>query len=142
MHKENVQKLSTPLADYQLTKNRVLYTQAKGVEFTDENMEENYQQLKEFLGGEKVFILSDTTNTQPYDKKHRLAFEKQAEEFAIAVALTAKSSLGIAVANIFIMMLQKPIPVKMFKTEEKALRWLNEQRPHSFKKFKDSFNKD
>ncbi|MFT7344877.1 MAG: hypothetical protein ACI9XP_001466 [Lentimonas sp.] len=122
---ETKKSLKTPLAHMEFDDQQILHFALNGKEVTDDSIEKNYLMVKEFLSGKKVCFYVDNTESQPYDKKYRLAFEQQLEEFCEAVAVTSGSVIGTAVANIFIAMTKTKVPIRVFNKKESALNWLD-----------------
>ncbi|MBU2020242.1 MAG: hypothetical protein KJ941_11410 [Bacteroidetes bacterium] len=118
--------LSTDLADYFFDEFNILHIKVKDVEFTDEIIEANYNLVRQFIGETKVKMFVDNTVTIPYDKKQRLSFERQTDEFSLALAITSNSVIGNAISNIFIAMSKVKVPMKLFKKEASAIEWLRE----------------
>jgi len=114
----------TPLATYAFDIYGIVHVESSGAEVTDQAVETNYQMLKAFLKGEKVKMFIDNTQSVPYEKKYRLSFERQLHQFCTAVAITSKSKIGIAVAQIFLAMTKVEFPIKIFKDNTEALQWL------------------
>lgn len=121
---EFVRVLETEMCTYSFDTHGVLHIIPNKIEVTDELIESNYKQVKDFIGTRKVLMFVDSTQSLPIDKKQRLAFEKQSEEFCLALAFTSKSNLGHAVASIFIAMTRTKVPMKIFRKKSDALRWL------------------
>ena len=120
----NITTLRTPLAEYHFDEHGILQVVTSSVVIDDENLQESYELMKNFLGGKKVCMCVDNTNSQPYNKKYRLNFEQQLEEFCLAVAVTSNSRVGSAVANIFIAMTKTKVPMKIVRNKEHAIEWL------------------
>lgn len=116
--------LETAMCFYEFDSHGVLHITPKNVESTDEIVASNYKDVKAFIGSRKVLMYVDSSSSLPVDKKQRLAFEKQSEEFCLALAFTSKSTLGYAVASIFIAMTKSKIPMKIFRKKSDALTWL------------------
>jgi len=118
--------LTTPVATYTFDARGVLHIVSSGIEVDDSILESNFHAVKNFLGGQKTKMFADVTRSTPFDKRYRLAFEKQANELCLALAMTSESVLGTAVANIFIAMSRSKVPMKMFNRKDQALKWLDQ----------------
>jgi hypothetical protein len=123
----NKKNISTEIAEYQIDEHNILHITMKGAQMTDENIESNYQILKDFLDGKKIKMYIDNSISTPYDKKQRLSFERQTDEFCEAMAITSNSVIGNAIANIFIAMSNSKVPIKLLKKKEQAIKWLTKQ---------------
>lgn len=118
--------LKTAMCLYEFDDTHILHVTPFPVDLTDSIIEENYLLLKDFVNNKKVKMFVDNSNGLPFDKKHRLAFERQSEEFCSAIAFYSNSVVGNAIANIFVAMTRTVIPMKIFGNQTRALNWLRE----------------
>lgn len=85
---------------------------------------------KEHQKVDKALLLIDQREFWTITKEAKEFSERddvQAQNKAIAL-LTGNSLPSIMVANAYIKLYKPEVPVKMFKSKEKALKWLKEQR--------------
>jgi hypothetical protein len=120
-------QLQTEMANYHIDNKGILHIEQKGVEITDEIIEGNYRSVSAFLEKKKYAMFCDATDSLPIDKKARLAFEVQSEEYCLALAIVSDSVLGRAVTNVFFALTKSTFPMKLFKEKQEALTWLEQQ---------------
>lgn len=80
--------------------------------------------FKKMLGGKKVNILLDITESSPSDKKTRDYMAVEMPIFTKSLALVSTSPLGRMMANLFFGLKPPPYPAKIFSTEEEAREWI------------------
>ena len=73
-------------------------------------------------------MLVDTTNTQPFQKKLRQHYQEQVQEFSLGVAVTSRSKIGYALANLYFALIRTSVPMKIFNSNAEALDWITSQQ--------------
>jgi len=84
---------------------------------------------KKFTNNLKYPVLIKDNNTVKIDKSARDYFASDAGAQGInAVAVIANSVYKVTLMNFFIVVLPPKMPVKLFKSEEKAMNWLEKHK--------------
>ncbi len=105
----------------------ILYSVAKKVpQQTVEEAKMTMEELRIIIGGKKVCLLSDSTDSPPPDKDLRDYAAEVIPEIAKAVAIISRSAVGKMAANLFFTIKKQPYPVKMFTDEHEAKEWLKQ----------------
>ena len=124
---KNTEVFDLPTAIIWFDENGILCTIAKKV--PQQTLEEAKKTIEEFLkiiGGKKVCMLSDNTDSAPINKELRDYFGEVIPEIAKAIAIISRSAVGKMVANLFFSIKKQPYPVKMFSDEVEAKEWLRQ----------------
>ncbi len=109
---------------YWLNDEDTLCFKAKDVIFTIENVKHDFKIIIDYIGTKKVKVYYDSSVILPIDKRVRLLLEEMLTEVGIALAVSSNSRIGIMVANIFLALSTTAIPMRMFKTQNEAIQWL------------------
>lgn len=124
---ENVKVFDLPTSILWFDENGILCSVAKKV--PPQTLEQAKEAMKEFTkitGGQKVCLLSDSTDHPPADKEMRDYAAEVLPELVNAVAIISRSAVGVMAANLFFSIKQQPYPVKMFTVETEAKKWLKQ----------------
>ncbi|MCW3070275.1 MAG: hypothetical protein JWO44_165 [Bacteroidetes bacterium] len=84
------------------------------------------EDFKALLGGKKVCMLLDVTNSGESTREVRDYAAAEFPKLVKAMALVSGSELGKMLANLFFNLKQQPYPTKMFTGEEEAREWLKQ----------------
>ncbi len=120
--------IKTELCDYYLDGFDVLHIKSKGAQGKFYYFEETNEALRELLKGKKVFMNIDSSETQPYQRKLRKHFQSQVNEFSLGVAITSKTKIGKALANLYMALVKASVPMRFFNSTDEALMWINEAK--------------
>lgn len=97
----------------------------EGAEIDLEEAKENLRSVRKLSGGNKILNLVDGRAYFTMTKRARdFAAGKESNEFNIACAIVSNSLTNRLLINFFITFHKPPAPVKMFSSEEEALKWL------------------
>jgi|GEM_PF-859589 len=105
----------------------ILYSISKKTE--PQSLEEAKKLVSEFkqvLGGRKVCMLVDVTNTSESTREVRDYAAQEFPTFIKAIAMISRSALGKMLANLFFTVKSQPYPTKMFNSETEAREWLKQ----------------
>ena len=97
-------------------------TAPQGIEDAKKSMVDFLQITK----GEKVCLLSDSTDSPPVNKELRDYAAEVIPQIAKAIAIMSRSSVGKMAANLFFQLKKQPYPVKFFDDEAEAKEWLKQ----------------
>jgi hypothetical protein len=114
------------LATFWLDEHGILCALSKNTLRTLEKQKKNYEFIKEIVGNKKVCLLSDTTSSSPQDRKTREYSAIELPKMFNAMAVISDSVLGRYIANLFVVLKNQPIPIKMFDDEQEAKEWLKQ----------------
>lgn len=124
---KNIVVTDFPTSIMWFDENGILCSVAKKVPVqTVEEAKQNMVAFREFTGGKKVCILSDSTDSPPANKELRDYVAEVIPEIAKAVAIISRSAVGKMAANLFFSIKKQPYPVKMFNEENEAKEWLKQ----------------
>ena len=118
--------LETTLNFYELDSTNILHVHTKPVEITTEIFKENQTRLEAFLNGEKVKMLVNATDSQTLTAEQRKIVNADMKRTCKAVALISSSTIGLLVSKVFISLMPKPVPMKLFSDKQMALKWLRD----------------
>jgi hypothetical protein len=123
----NVEVIEFPTSTMWFDENGILCSVAKNVpQQTIEEAKETMEELKKIIGGKKVCLLSDSTDSVPLNKEMRDYAAEVIPEIVKAIAIISRSAVGKMVANLFFSIKKQPYPVKMFDDEQEAKEWLKQ----------------
>jgi hypothetical protein len=114
--------MSNDLADYYIDDYNIVNITPKNVLITDQMINDNSEEFRKFVKEQKVKVLVDNSVTLPYNKKQRLAFEEQTNQYCLALAIMSSSAIGNTLGNIFIAMSRSKVPMKLFSNKESAIK--------------------
>jgi hypothetical protein len=93
------------------------------------SLEETKKTIEEFramLGGKKVCLLIDITNSSESTREARDYAAEEFPKFIKAMAMVSGSELGKMLANLFFNLKRQPYPSKMFTDVNEARDWLKQ----------------
>lgn len=90
-----------------------------------EHAQENVEAIKEVIDG-KLYPMISYMPSGLVSRDARQYYSKQ-EPYALAGALIALSTIHVIIANLFIHYTEIEFPMRMFKDEEMAIKWLKNQ---------------
>jgi len=120
-----MKKIETPLGDVYQLSNNLTKAVIKVAKVDDLELVKQHMQMIRNHFGAYSFYLSDTRLVKHTSMEVRKYLVEQAT--VSAVAILAKNSITIMLANIFINFSKPPYPTKLFKDESDAIAWLIEQ---------------
>lgn len=124
---ENAEIFEMPTSTMWFDENGILCSIAKKVpQQTVEEAKRAMEEFRKITGGEKVCLLSDSTDSPPADKELRDYAAEAIPEVVKAVAIMSRSAVGKMAANLFFSIKKQPYPVKMFNDEAEAKEWLKQ----------------
>ena len=124
---ENTEVFEFPTSTMWFDDNGILCSIAKKVpQQTIEEAKKTMEDLRKILGGKKICLLSDSTDSPPLNKEMRDYAAEVIPEIAKAIAIISRSAVGKMVANLFFSIKKQPYPVKMFSDEREAKEWLKQ----------------
>lgn len=124
---ENIKVIEFPTSTMWFDENGILCSVAKKVpQQTVEEAKKAMEEFKKLIGGKKICLLSDSTNSTPANKEIRDYAAKVIPEIALAVAILSMSAVGKMAANLFFSIKKQPYPVKIFTDETEAKEWLKQ----------------
>jgi hypothetical protein len=107
--------------------NGILCSIAKKVpSHTVEEAKKSLVELVKITNGQKVCMLSDSTNAASANKDVRDYVATVLPDVVKAVAIISQSALGKMAANLFFSIKKQPYPVKIFNEETEAKEWLKQ----------------
>lgn len=93
---------------------------------TLEQVKRSMEDFKKLLGGKKVCLMVDVTNSPESSKEVRDYVAREFPSIIKAIAMISGSALGRMLANLFFSVKSQPYPVKMFNDEKEAKEWLKQ----------------
>jgi hypothetical protein len=114
----------TDIAEFWFTDNGILCCNAGHAARSIENITRSFSLVEKITGGKRVCLLADLTNTGVQSKKERDFAMKMLPRYYKAMAILSHSDFGRSIANIFLLVYNLPLPLKIFKTEAEAQEWL------------------
>lgn len=117
-------KKETEVITYSV-KDGILNMIVKPAVLTEENLKESLSILPDYIQEGKILVLLDPTNGIAPNKEQRKQIIEAFNDVAIAKAVINKNLLTPFVVNIMMKFEKISFPMKMFKSEENALKWLN-----------------
>ena len=124
---ENAEVFDLPTTTMWFDENKILCVISKKVPHqTVEEAKKTIVEFKRIIGGQKVCLLSDSTDAAPASKEMRDYAAEVMPEIAKAVAIISRSAVGKMAANLFFSIKRQPYPVKMFTDETEAKDWLKQ----------------
>jgi hypothetical protein len=100
------------------------YAKKMETPFSFDETVKTVEAFKKLLGGKKVSIILDISESAPSDKKTRDYMALEMPIFTKSLALVSLSPLGRMMANLFFGLKPPPYPAKIFSTEEEAREWI------------------
>lgn len=124
-------RIETSASIISLSDEGIIYdVSPRAVRFTMEQARESMAAYLEITGGLRSPLLVDIRQVQGIDRAARQHLTGPDGERAVsAVALLADSALTRAIGNFFIGLNRPSFPVRVFTSEEEALRWLRGYLP-------------
>jgi hypothetical protein len=114
----------TEIAEFWFDNDGILYCNARPIERTIENLTQSFDLVERITGGKKACLITDITNTGVQNKKERDFATSRLPRYYKAMAIISHSDFGRTIANVFLSLYNLPIPIKLFKDEEEAKRWI------------------
>jgi phage anti-repressor protein len=124
---KNIKVIDFPTSIIWFDEEGILYSIAKKAPpQTLEEAKKTMEVFREIIGGKKVCMLSDNTDSPSVNKEMRDYFAEVIPEVAKAIAIISRSSVGRMAANLFFSLKKQPYPIKFFESEEEARIWLKQ----------------
>ena len=122
-----IEKIETSIAHFYIEDDIVFMRSKKDADITLKATIESVNARRKLQNGKKMLMLVDTRDIWQVSSESRAySTKKRVEDLTIAMALLPGSNMTtILIANFFIKFNKPNIPTKLFKTEEKAIEWLN-----------------
>jgi len=114
----------TEIAEFWFTDDGILNCNALPVDRTIKNIIESYALVEKLGGGKRLCLITGLSNTGVQNKKERDFAIEQLPKYYKAMAVISDSEFGKSIANIFLIIYNLPIPVKLFTKEEEAREWV------------------
>jgi hypothetical protein len=120
---------TTPLTTCWMGDDGIVYSISTSAPRTIENYKPLFEVYAELSqnGTKKFCIIGDITDAKPLEKDVRLFVEQETAKYILAMALVSRSTLGIAVGNVFQVLSTTPYPVATFEDREEAIAWLKQR---------------
>jgi hypothetical protein len=87
---------------------------------------QNYEAASSLTNGEKHLLLVDAQANVYISKETRIYSAQTKPNSPLAMALVVNSTANRLIGNFYINFNKPKVPTKLFPTEEKALKWLEE----------------
>jgi hypothetical protein len=113
------------IADY-VFEDGILVSYSKSPKRTVENIKGNMKLVKSITGNRPVPLLIFLSNSPMPDKETRKFASLALPEIYTAMAMVTKGGLGAFIINLLYSFQSPPIPVRSFKTEDEARKWLRQ----------------
>ena len=125
MPPENTELIEWPTTTLWWDENGILYSVSKKVpQQTLEEAKASVEMFKELTGNKKVCMIIDNTNSAPTTKEIRDYAAEELEKLSKAIAIISNSPLSRMTANLFLGLRPPSYPVKIFKNEQDAKKWI------------------
>jgi len=127
MIEKTLNKIETSIAYFYIENDILFMRSKKDADITLEANIESVDARKKLQNGKKMLVLIDTRNVwQVTNEARAYATTKEVEDLSIAMALLPGLNITtILIASFFIKFNKPSIPTKLFKSEDKAIEWLN-----------------
>lgn len=121
-----IYKMLNKTVELYIDEERILrVTVLEGAEIDIEEAKENFESARKLSEGKRMLKLVDAKAYFTMTKRARdFAASKETNEFNIARAIVTNSLANRLLINFFITFHKPQTPVKMFSSEEEALKWL------------------
>lgn len=94
---------------------------------TLEDAKENVAAAQKLAGDRKLPVMIDMSKLKRISREARAYYASEAPaRYSTAQALIASSKVSSMIGNFVLGLQRYPMPLKLFTSEEKALRWLRE----------------
>jgi hypothetical protein len=113
------------IADY-VYEDGILISYSKPVTRTVEGIQNNVALVKKITGGKKVPLLIYLSKSPVPDKETRKFSAQMVPEIYMAMAMVSKPGLASLVMKMVFGLKKLPIPMKIFKDDVEALKWLEQ----------------
>ncbi|MCO6499940.1 MAG: hypothetical protein J5I47_06115 [Vicingus serpentipes] len=124
---EIITQIETSIAYFYIEDEILFMRSKKDADITLRATIESVNARRQLQNGKKMLMLVDTRDIWQVSSESRAySTKKRVEDLTIAMALLPGSNMTtILIANFFIKFNKPSIPTKLFKTEDKAIEWLN-----------------
>jgi len=124
---KTIPKTETSIAHFYIEDDILFMRSKKDADINLETTIESIEARKKLQGDKKMLMLVDTRGVWQITSESRAySTRKEVEDLTIAMALLPGSNITtILVANFFIKFNKPSVPTKLFKSEKKAIKWLN-----------------
>jgi hypothetical protein len=102
----------------------IMHTVFKDTPITLEKAKASLEFVRQLNKGKKIRVIADSTFLHPQDKETKEYTARELPRDFSAVAVITHSHIGRIITNIFLKLIKKPLPIKMFLTEGDAKQWL------------------
>jgi hypothetical protein len=124
---KNAKVIELPTSTIWFDEDGILYSIAKKLPpQTLEEAKKTMEVFREIIGGKKVCLLSDNTDSPSVNKEMRDYAAEVIPEVVKAIAILSRSSVGRMAANLFFSLKKQPYPIKFFESEDEARQWLKQ----------------
>lgn len=114
----------SPLGSVWIDEN-LLCIVAKNVKRTGNNVREHYDILKDLIK-ERMNVLLDLQMCEEFNAESRKVIKREGPNFYKAVAILAERPCELFIAHFFMPLSEKNVPIKYFKSESEARKWLKQ----------------
>ncbi|HWY11572.1 MAG TPA: hypothetical protein VN026_09620 [Bacteroidia bacterium] len=121
---EDKKIIDTPLASFWFDEN-ILYSIAKSIPRSMENIKESIQIIKQHLPGKKVCMIADTSNVKYYSIEMRDELARSFLKEFRAVALVPCTRMG-KIMGVLLLKRKKIFPVEVFHDLNEAKTWIKQ----------------
>lgn len=91
-----------------------------------EDISKTIEELKKLVPDEKMCMLIDVSHSTENTPEAREYASREFPKLFKAIAVVSGSALGRMVANLFVTIKSQPYPVRFFKGEAEARKWLGQ----------------
>lgn len=124
---KNAVVTETPTSTYWFDENGIFcFVSKKSAPRSLEEVRKIIEDIKKLVGGKKVCMLLDATNSSESSKEIKDMAAEEFPKFVKAMALLSDSALGKMLVNLFFNIKKQPYPTKMFGDEAEAKTWLKQ----------------
>ena len=114
------------LASFWFDEDGILCSNAKPVHRTLENQKKHLALIRQIIGDDMVFLLSDNTATYTQDNLARAYSAQEMPKLFKAVAIISSTTIGKAAAHLFTYFHGQPVPIRVFDNKKDAKEWLRQ----------------
>lgn len=127
---ETIDKIETDIASYYIENDILIMRTKQDADITLEAAKEGVEARKKLQQGRKMLALIDTSKVFQVSREVReYGATKEVVEMCSAMAVLTGTSLPATIIGNFFIKFNKPkVPTKLFRSEKKALAWLETYR--------------
>ncbi len=114
-----------PLATFWFDKDGILYSIAKNVPRTLENVKEQHEFIQSLTKGKKICAITEVSFSGTLSPEAR-EYSKRAMDTYKAIAILTTTPMGKMIGAILSVITPISVPVKIFNNERKARQWIEQ----------------